>query len=118
MGEIIQVDFEKEDDFEPYMEGPATCSSCGHRWVAQMPIGDISTECPECLSHQGIMLSPVMPNAENADTQLLKSCYCGNEQFSIVIDFENEDQFVLCSRCGRTDSLSDIVASFKDITGT
>lgn len=46
------------DSLKPHWAGDATCSACGHLWIAAAPVGTRLLECPSCKHLAGVPFSP------------------------------------------------------------
>jgi hypothetical protein len=65
---------EKEREEGEWLEGPASCTACKHRWEAVAPVGTWALECPSCGTERGIWRGPCVPQ----DGELWWSCgTCG-----------------------------------------
>lgn len=76
---------------EPHMAGEALCLACKHEWVAVVPTGAISLECPSCKTERGVYKYQIAHMNEP-----MFACGCGCHYF--VLDEDGP----LCCLCGLT----------------
>jgi hypothetical protein len=71
--------------------GEAQCLNCNHKWIAVVPAGVVSFECPECHTFKGIRRGIIIPGAGKA----YYACPCCHGEIYYLIDDGN-----LCIGCG------------------
>ena len=72
-----------------WLEGPARCHSCGHRWRAIAPQTDTFLECPSCKDMRGMWSGPIVREGYRWE------CGCGNQLYHLTPDGAH------CPMCGR-----------------
>lgn len=76
-------------DKSGWLQGPAQCLSCDHRWNAVAPAGQVfALECPACHLKRGTFSVPF----ERSCTRWF--CQCGSDRFQIT------DIGASCIGCG------------------
>jgi hypothetical protein len=85
MGEVVDINENK-----PHLTGPAMCLQCGHKWVAVVPVGRLSAQCPSCNLDTGVFQGLVVPDE-------IYVCKCGCSTYFIASDGDAQ-----CCRCGVT----------------
>lgn len=89
MSEI--VDFAKaREENTPHNSGEAQCVHCGHAWIAVVPVGVDSFQCPSCGIWKGIFSGLcVQQNTQHWQ------CRCGSFYFSVSLNA------IYCVKCGQ-----------------
>lgn len=79
---------------KPHWSGEAICTSCGHEWVAVVPMSADSEciECPSCSKFNGAPKAPFIP-------ETYFQCGCGSGLFYI------KPNGLQCRRCGEEPDL-------------
>ena len=93
MGNV--TDFNKAKlERSPHRSGMSRCMNCKHEWVAVVPSGVTSFECPQCHTNRGVYRG--VPQTERPQWQ----CACGEWVFFV------DSQGPYCCNCGRIPDLS------------
>lgn len=85
MAKILDI-----DKLRPHRAGMVDCVSCGHTWVAVIPVSDMAPalECPSCGKMKGQF------RARPWQKKNTWTCTCGNDLFQITPDG------IYCPDCG------------------